>query len=114
MYKISASTVSASQTFTLGDTPFNIMSTTVDPQDAQQRALERLSHFAYTKDSALTDAQSPDADTPSDYIPGLYTLGSTYDVLNGKYADSKSALQQVIDWDKSSSSLFTLLIMPVY
>ena len=41
-------------------------------------------------------------DTPSDYIPGLYILGSTYDVLNGKYADSKSALQQVIDWDKSS------------
>ena len=40
-------------------------------------------------------------DTPTDYIPGLYTLGATYDVLNGKYADSKSALQQVIDWDKS-------------
>ncbi|KAI0766732.1 hypothetical protein BC629DRAFT_1596249 [Irpex lacteus] len=40
-------------------------------------------------------------DTPSNYIPGLVTLGSTYNVLNGKYADSKSALQQVIDWNKS-------------
>ena len=44
-------------------------------------------------------------ETPTDYIPGLYTLGATYDVLNGKYADSKSALQQVIDWDKSESHL---------
>jgi hypothetical protein len=38
--------------------------------------------------------------TPPDPVPGLYTLGSTYNVLNGKYADSKSALQQVIDWNK--------------
>ena len=49
------------------------------------------------------DPRGPD--TPSDYIPGLYILGATYDVLNGKYADSKSALQQVIDWDKSPYSL---------
>ncbi|KAI0091169.1 hypothetical protein BDY19DRAFT_934228 [Irpex rosettiformis] len=40
-------------------------------------------------------------DTPSNYIPGLITLGSTYNVLNGKYADSRSALQQVVDWNKS-------------
>ncbi|KAI0812731.1 MAC/Perforin domain-containing protein [Irpex lacteus] len=106
MYKTANLNVNRSQHPKLShsaNTPFNIMSTTVDLQDAQQRALERLSHFAYPKDSALTDAQSPDADTPSDYIPGLYTLGSTYDVLNGKYADSKSALQQVIDWDKTES-----------
>ncbi|KAI0685508.1 hypothetical protein BC835DRAFT_1421152 [Cytidiella melzeri] len=38
---------------------------------------------------------------PSDYIPCLYTLGSTYEVLNGTYADSSSALQQVVDWNKS-------------
>ncbi|KAI0090304.1 hypothetical protein BDY19DRAFT_764796 [Irpex rosettiformis] len=45
------------------------------------------------------------AETPVDYIPGLYELGSTYDVLNGKYADSKSALQQVLDWNKSEVRL---------
>ncbi|KAI0696241.1 hypothetical protein BC835DRAFT_1414356 [Cytidiella melzeri] len=33
-------------------------------------------------------------DIPSDYIPGLFSLGSTYNVLNGKYADSKSTMQQ--------------------
>lgn len=38
----------------------------------------------------------------SDYIPGLFTLGSTYNVLNGKYADARSALQQVVDWNKST------------
>ena len=52
--------------------------------------------------SAQADLEPRGPDTPSDYIPCLYTLGATYDVLNGKYADSKSALQQVIDWDKSS------------
>ncbi len=45
-------------------------------------------------------------DTPDDYIPGLYELGSTYDVLNGKYADSKSTIQQVIDWSKSALRSF--------
>ncbi|KAI0696461.1 MAC/Perforin domain-containing protein [Cytidiella melzeri] len=41
-------------------------------------------------------------DVPSDYIPGLYSLGSTYNVLNGKYADSRSTMQQVVDWTKSA------------
>ena len=40
-------------------------------------------------------------DTPTNYIPGLYTLGSTYNVLNGRYADSRSTVQQIIDWSKS-------------
>ncbi|KAI0086753.1 hypothetical protein BDY19DRAFT_958469 [Irpex rosettiformis] len=44
-------------------------------------------------------------ETPDDYIPGLHMLGSTYDVLNGKYADSRSALQQVLDWEKSGVRL---------
>ncbi|KAI0683226.1 hypothetical protein BC835DRAFT_1423503 [Cytidiella melzeri] len=43
------------------------------------------------------------SDTPSDYIPGLLTLGSTYNVLNGKYADSRSCLQHVIEWNLSSN-----------
>lgn len=68
--------------------------TAITLQDAEQCALP-------PKDSIPATAP-PDAETPADYIPGLYTLGSTYNVLNGKYADSKSALQQVIDWDKSS------------
>ncbi|KAI0690007.1 hypothetical protein BC835DRAFT_1418097 [Cytidiella melzeri] len=50
---------------------------------------------------AFIDAPPMDRDTPSDYIPCLYTLGATYNVLNGKYADSKSTMQQVIDWNKS-------------
>ena len=47
------------------------------------------------------ETHAPQADTPSNYIPGLVTLGSTYDVLNGKYADARSASQQVVDWNKS-------------
>ncbi|KAI0684446.1 hypothetical protein BC835DRAFT_637235 [Cytidiella melzeri] len=50
--------------------------------------------------SAFADETSMDNDTPSNLIPGLNILGSTYNVLNGKYADSKSTIQQVIDWDK--------------
>ncbi|KAI0696242.1 hypothetical protein BC835DRAFT_875736 [Cytidiella melzeri] len=41
------------------------------------------------------------ADVLSDYSPGLYSLGSTYNVLSGNYADSKSTMQQVVDWTKS-------------
>ena len=55
-----------------------------------------------TSACADIDLKPRGPETPSDYIPCLYTLGATYDVLNGKYADSKSALQQVIDWDKSA------------
>ncbi|KAI0696446.1 hypothetical protein BC835DRAFT_1414277 [Cytidiella melzeri] len=40
-------------------------------------------------------------DTPSDYIPGLVVVGATYNVLNGKDADSKSTTQQVVDWNQS-------------
>ena len=47
------------------------------------------------------DPEPPVSDTPSDYIPGLFTLGATYNVLNGKYADPMSVLQQVMDWDES-------------
>ncbi|KAI0341925.1 hypothetical protein BDW22DRAFT_1345703 [Trametopsis cervina] len=47
----------------------------------------------------------PAEDTPSNYIPGLYTLGSTYNVLNGKYADSKSCLQQIIDWSQTETRI---------
>lgn len=51
---------------------------------------------------AYLDAQlAGESDVPINYIPGLCTLGATYDVLNGKYADSKSIRQQVIDWSKS-------------
>ncbi|KAI0684447.1 hypothetical protein BC835DRAFT_1310575 [Cytidiella melzeri] len=50
---------------------------------------------------AFIDAPPMDKDTPSDYVPGLNILGATYNVLNGKYADSKSTIQQVIDWNKS-------------
>ena len=53
-------------------------------------------------------------DTPSNYIPGLVTLGSTYDVLNGKYADARSALQQVVDWNKSKAATVTLFSMYLY
>ncbi len=38
-------------------------------------------------------------------IPGLWILGSTYNVLNGKYADPKSTMQQVIDYSKSKHYL---------
>jgi hypothetical protein len=48
-----------------------------------------------------------DRDTPSDFIPGLYVLGATYNTLNGKYADSKSTLQQVVDWNKCEYTLVT-------
>ena len=65
-----------------------------------------------TVPSAQCDFDPRGPDTPSDYIPCLYTLGATYDVLNGKYADSKSALQQVIDWDKSLYlSLLTIVLL---
>ncbi|KAI0693083.1 hypothetical protein BC835DRAFT_1094287 [Cytidiella melzeri] len=40
---------------------------------------------------------------PSEYIPGLLSLGSTYNVLNGKYADSKSTMRQVVDWTKGQA-----------
>ncbi|KAI0682377.1 hypothetical protein BC835DRAFT_1478658 [Cytidiella melzeri] len=39
-----------------------------------------------------------DKDYPS--IPCLNILGSTYNALNGTYADPKSTIHQVIDWDK--------------
>lgn len=55
------------------------------------------------------DDEAPPETTPSNYIPGLFTLGSTYDVLNGKYADSKSAIQQVIDWNKSKAAILFYL-----
>lgn len=71
------------------------------PENAEQYARQMPGNTVYSKDSIPGDIP-PDAETPSDYIPGLYTLGSTYNVLNGKYADSNSALQQVIDWDQSS------------
>ncbi|KAI0341931.1 hypothetical protein BDW22DRAFT_219508 [Trametopsis cervina] len=45
----------------------------------------------------------PVEEAPSNYIPGLYTLGSTYNVLNGKYADSKSCMQQIIDWSRTET-----------
>ena len=47
-------------------------------------------------------------DDPPDqpqYIPGLWILGSTYNVLNGKYADPKSTMQQVIDFIKGTYML---------
>ncbi|KAI0684449.1 hypothetical protein BC835DRAFT_1422312 [Cytidiella melzeri] len=55
----------------------------------------------FSRVKAFIDAPPMDKDTPSDYIPGLNILGATYNVLNGKYADSKSTIQQVIDWNKS-------------
>jgi hypothetical protein len=65
--------------------------------------------------NAVVSQRSGDTTTistvPSNYIPGLYTLGMTYNVLNGKYADSKSALQQVIDWPQSKSPASTVLLL---
>ncbi|KAI0685525.1 hypothetical protein BC835DRAFT_516999 [Cytidiella melzeri] len=55
-------------------------------------------------------------DTPSDFIPGLYTLGATYDVLNGRYADSRSTIQQVIDWNACSLNFLPsscIILIPV-
>ena len=43
----------------------------------------------------------PGDDIPADYIPGLYSLGATYNVLNGRYADSRSLVHHVVDWYKS-------------
>jgi hypothetical protein len=57
---------------------------------------------------AFLGAPPMDRDTPSDFIPGLYTLGSTYDVLNGKYADPKSTIQEVIDWNKCEYTLVVI------
>ncbi|KAI0087156.1 MAC/Perforin domain-containing protein [Irpex rosettiformis] len=62
-----------------------------------------MSTMALNDPAPLSEGPPRAPDTPTDYIPGLYILGATYDVLNGKYADSKSALQQVIDWDKSDT-----------
>jgi hypothetical protein len=61
---------------------------------------------------AFLGAPPMDRDTPSDFIPGLYTLGSTYDVLNGKYADPKSTIQEVIDWNKCEYTLATICGLP--
>jgi hypothetical protein len=33
-------------------------------------------------------------------VPGLYDLGSTYDVLNGEYASSISTKHPVMKWDE--------------
>ncbi|KAI0341912.1 hypothetical protein BDW22DRAFT_1429431 [Trametopsis cervina] len=41
------------------------------------------------------------------YIPGLMSLGASYDVLNGKYADAKSSLQQIIDWSQAETKTQT-------
>ncbi|KAI0091170.1 hypothetical protein BDY19DRAFT_686686 [Irpex rosettiformis] len=62
-----------------------------------------LTHHADTPDLPVATPGGGERapETPSNYIPGLITLGSTYNVLNGKYADSRSALQQVVDWNKS-------------
>ncbi|KAI0683623.1 hypothetical protein BC835DRAFT_1423177 [Cytidiella melzeri] len=37
---------------------------------------------------------------PPDCIPGMWMLGATYVVLGGRYAESRSTRQQVIDWSK--------------
>ncbi|KAI0684450.1 MAC/Perforin domain-containing protein [Cytidiella melzeri] len=50
---------------------------------------------------AFIDAPPMDKGTPSNLMPGVLTLGSTYNVLNGNYADPNSAVQQVINWNKS-------------
>lgn len=52
----------------------------------------------------------PGDDIPSDYIPGLYSLGATYNVLNGRYADSRSLLHHVVDWYKSTRIVLTFWI----
>jgi hypothetical protein len=57
---------------------------------------------------ALLDSEEPPV-TPSDFIPGLYALGSTYNVLNGKYADPKSILQEVTNWNTCKYTVDTTL-----
>jgi hypothetical protein len=56
---------------------------------------------------ALLDLEEPPV-TPSDFIPGLYALGSTYNVLNGKYADPKSILQEVTNWNTCKYTVDTI------
>ncbi|KAH7904462.1 MAC/Perforin domain-containing protein [Hygrophoropsis aurantiaca] len=51
----------------------------------------------------MSDTSKPPFDFPKDYIPLLWTLGSTYNTLTGKYADPRSVEQQVIDWSKSEN-----------
>lgn len=62
-----------------------------------------------------SDLKEKAPDTPSNYIPGLYSLGSTYNVLNGRYADSRSTIQQVVDWNKSALIfVFTISVLHRY
>ncbi|KAH7904771.1 MAC/Perforin domain-containing protein [Hygrophoropsis aurantiaca] len=51
----------------------------------------------------MFDTSKPPTDFPADYLPLLWTVGSTYNVLSGKYADPLSCRQQVIDWSKSEN-----------
>lgn len=54
-------------------------------------------------DTTASDSMGRGVDTPSNFIPGLNVLGSTYNVLGGNYADPLSTMQQVVDWNKSLS-----------
>ncbi|KAI0685506.1 hypothetical protein BC835DRAFT_1421150 [Cytidiella melzeri] len=54
---------------------------------------------ATVKDKGTIFSDEPGT-TPPDCIPGMWTLGATYVVLGGKYADPTSIIQQVMDWGK--------------
>ncbi|KAK0214481.1 MAC/Perforin domain-containing protein [Armillaria fumosa] len=60
-----------------------------------------LSHhieMSTTTESTLPVFTLDERDIPANAIPSLPSLGATYNVLNGLYADARSCLQAVVDW----------------
>ncbi|KAK0481282.1 MAC/Perforin domain-containing protein [Armillaria novae-zelandiae] len=51
-----------------------------------------------TTESTLPVFALDERDIPVNAIPSLPSLGATYNVLNGLYADARSCLQVVVDW----------------
>ncbi|KAI0693082.1 hypothetical protein BC835DRAFT_1416168 [Cytidiella melzeri] len=85
-----------------GDVMSQLQSLTLkeDAKHDLARVVDFIDAPAIMKEKGTTPFDEPES-TPSNLIPGLRTLGSTYDVLRGQYADSLSTKQQVIDWDKT-------------
>ncbi|KAK0187423.1 MAC/Perforin domain-containing protein [Armillaria mellea] len=51
-----------------------------------------------TTESTLPVFALDERDIPANAIPSLPSLGATYNVLNGLYADARSCMQVVVDW----------------
>ncbi|KAK0502049.1 MAC/Perforin domain-containing protein [Armillaria luteobubalina] len=61
--------------------------------------LSKLTEMSTTTESATLPVFALDErDIPANAIPSLPSLGATYNVLNGLYADARSCLQVVVDW----------------